>query len=140
MGNILCATRGGEDSQHAQQAAIALAKERGDGLTFLYVADVSFLAQIAAPVVVDIEAELDQMGRFQLAMAREQAAEQGVDAQVAIRHGHLRPELIKAARELSATLIVLGRPRGRTAIFDEANLQLFAADLALETGAEVRLL
>ena len=90
MGKILCATRGGEDSQRTQQAAIALAKEQGDELIFLYVADASFLDRIAAAVVVDVQAELEQMGRFQLAMAQEQAAEQGVDAQIAIRHGHLR--------------------------------------------------
>lgn len=140
MGRILCATRGGEDSQRTQQAAIALAKERGDELVFLYVADTSFLSQIAAPVVVDVEAELDQMGRFQLAIAQEQAAEQGVEAQVSIRHGQLRTQLGLAARELGATLIILGHPRGRMAVFDEADLQLLAADLALQTGAEVRVL
>jgi nucleotide-binding universal stress UspA family protein len=140
MGRILCATRGGEDSQHTQQAAIALAKERDDELVFIYVADTSFLSQIAAPVLVDVEAELDQMGRFQLAIAQEQAAEQGVNAQVTIRHGRLRTELILAARDLRATLIILGRPRGRLAVFDEADLQLLAADLKLQTGAEVRVL
>ena len=63
MGKILCATRGGEDSQRTQQAAIALAQERGDELVFLYVADASFLDRIAAAVVVDVQSELDQMGR-----------------------------------------------------------------------------
>ena len=140
MGKILCATRGGVDSQPTQQAAIALAKEQGDELVFLYVADASFLDHIAAPVVVDIELELDQMGRFQLVMAQEQAAEQGVEAQIAIRHGHLRTELIGAAQELEATYIMLGRPRGEEAIFDEAALQTFAAELKAKTGAGVRIL
>ena len=137
MGKILCATRGGADSQPAQQAAIALAKERGDELVFLYVADSAFLDTIAAAVVVDVDAELEQMGRFQLLMAREQAAEQGVDAQIVIRHGHLRPSLLEAARQLQATWIVLGRPREDTAVFDEADLQEFARTLAAGTGAEV---
>jgi len=138
MGKILCATRGGEDSQRTQEAAIALAKERGDDLVFLYVADASFLDRIAAPVVVDVESELDQMGRFQLILAQEQAAEQGVAAEIAIRHGHLRTELAAAAREMGATLVMLGRPQGRTAVFDEADLEEFAAELEERTGVGVR--
>ena len=140
MGKILCATRGGADSQSTQQAAIELAGERGDELVFLYVADVSFLENIAAPVVVDVESELEQMGRFQLAMAQEQAAEHGVSAQITIRRGHLRTELILVARELGATRIVLGRPQDRTAVLNEADLQDLAGELRAKTGAEVLLL
>jgi nucleotide-binding universal stress UspA family protein len=137
MGEIVCATRGGQDSQRTQQAAIALAKQRGDKLTFLYVADSRFLDNIAAAVVVDIESELDRMGRFQLTIAQEQAAEEGLDAQIAIRHGHLREELIKVAQELSATSIVLGSPQQETAVFDETDLGDLVADLKADTGAEV---
>jgi nucleotide-binding universal stress UspA family protein len=137
MGKILCATRGGADSQHTQQAAIDLARERGDELVFLYVADVSFLDNTAAPLVVDVESELERMGCFQLALAQEQAAVQEVLAQTAIRHGHLRQELIRAAQELGATSVILGRPQEETAVFDEADLQAFAAELKAETGAEV---
>jgi nucleotide-binding universal stress UspA family protein len=140
MRRILCATRGGEDSQPTQQAAIALAKEHGDELVFLYVADVSFLDDIAAAVVVDVESELEGMGRFQLLLAREQAAEQGVDAKIAICHGHLREALIRAVRDLQASLVILGRPQQGTAVFDETGLQDFAAELEKETGAEVLIL
>jgi nucleotide-binding universal stress UspA family protein len=139
MGRILCATRGGEDSKRTQQAAIALAKERGDELVFLYVADASFLDNIAAPVVVDVQLELDRMGRFQLALAQEQAAEQGVAAQITIRHGHLHAEVIAAARELGISLVVLGRPQGPTAIFDETDQEGFAAEIEERTSAEVRI-
>ena len=140
MGKILCATRGGEASYRTQDGAIALAKERGDELVFLFVADVSFLNQTAAPLVVNIESHLVRMGRFQLAMAEEQAAAQGVAAQAVVREGHLQAELVAAARELGATLIVLGRPLGQTAVFREATLQAFVAGLEAETGAEVRIL
>lgn len=140
MGKILCATRGGEDSQRTQRAAIALAKERGDELAFLYVADASFLDKIAAAVVVDVESEMEQMGRFQLILAQEQAAEEGVSAQIAIRHGHLREEMVKAAQELGATSIVLGQPQQETAVFDESDLEEFAAEMEVKTGAEVLVL
>jgi nucleotide-binding universal stress UspA family protein len=140
MGKILCATRGGEESEETQAKAIALAQEQGDELVFLYVADASFLDTIAAPLVVDVEAELHRMGRFQLAMACEQAAAQGVRAQAVLRHGHVQAELAAAARELGATLIVLGRPREGASVFDDEALRSFAARLRAETGAEVRIL
>ncbi len=140
MGKILCATRGGEESEETQAKAIALAREQGDELVFLYVADASFLDRIAAPLVVDVEGELERMGRFQLAMACEQAAAQGVEAQAVVRHGRLQAELIAAARELGATLIVLGRPREGTSVFDDEALHSFATRLRAETGAEVRVL
>jgi nucleotide-binding universal stress UspA family protein len=140
MGKILCATRGGEESEQTQAAAIALAKEQGHELVFLYVADVSFLDRIAAPLVVDVEGELERMGRFQLALACEQAAAQGVEAEAVVRHGHLQGELVAAARDLGATLIVLGRPRGGAPVFDDEALHSFAMHLQSETGAEVRVL
>jgi len=137
MGIILCATRGGEESQRTQDAAIELARQRGDTLIYLYVADPSFLDRIAAPVVVDVEGELERMGRFQLALACEQASAQGVDVQGVVRHGHLQTELVSAARELGATLIVLGTPRGEASVFDEEALLSFAARIRKETGVEV---
>lgn len=138
MGKILCATRGGEGSQRSQESVIALAKKRGDELVFVFVADVSFLNQTAAPLVVDVELRLEQMGHFELARAKERAAAHGVEAQTVVRRGRLRLELAAAAREMDATLIVLGRPLGQTAVFEEETLQAFAAALLAETGIEVR--
>jgi nucleotide-binding universal stress UspA family protein len=140
MGKILCATRGGEASYRTQDAAIALAKARGDALAFLYVADVQFLNKTAAPIVVDVENEVVKMGEFLLLMAHERAAAQGIEAKTVVRQGQLRRELSRAAQELGATLIVLGQPTGQTAVFDKTAIQAFAADLQAETGAEVRIL
>jgi len=142
MGRILCATRGGEASHRTQDAAIALAKEQGDELIFLYVADYSFLNQTAAPLVVDVEARMVRMGEFLLLMAQERAAVQGISAQTVVREGRLRAELVGAARELEVDLIVLGRSVNlhRQAIFDETALQAFATSLQAITGVEVRIL
>jgi nucleotide-binding universal stress UspA family protein len=140
MGKILCAIRGGEGSYPTQDAAIALARERGDELVFLYVVDVSFLNQTAAPLVVDVDAALEKMGRFQLTRAQERADAQGVEAHIAVRTGRLRPELVAAATELGVDLIVLGRPLGETAVFEQATLQAFAAILQSETDADVLIL
>jgi nucleotide-binding universal stress UspA family protein len=140
MGKILCATRGGEASNRAQDAAIALAKERGDTLVFLYVVDLRFLDKTAAPIVVDVGNEVTKMGKFLLLMAQERAAAQGITAQTIVRHGRLRTELVVAARESRADLVVLGRPLDEKAIFDQAALQAFAHDLQVETGIEVCIL
>jgi nucleotide-binding universal stress UspA family protein len=140
MGRILCATRGGEASYRTQDAAIALAREQGDELCFLYVVDLHFLDKTAEPIVVDVEGELVKMGEFLLVMARERAAAQGVTAQTAVRQGQIRDEMAAAARQMGATLIVLGRPAGPTAHFDESALKAFAASLQTETGVEVRIL
>ena len=140
MGKILCATRGGEGSYATQDAAVALAKEQGDDLIFLFVVDVSFLNQTAAPLVVDVEARLEKMGHFQLAMALERATARGIEAQAVVRRGMLANELAAAVRALGISLVVLGRPMRQTAVFEEDALQAFAASLQAETEIEVRIL
>ncbi len=140
MGMILCATRGGEASYPTQDTVIALTKEQGDELAFLFVADISFLNQTAAPLVVDVESRLEKLGHFQLVMAQERAAAHGIKAQAIVRTGHLRAELISVAKEIGATLIVMGRSLGPDAAFENATLQLFGADLQTETDVEVRIL
>jgi len=94
MGMILCATRGGEASYPTQDAVITMAKEQGDELVFLYVADISFLNQTAAPLVIDVELRLEKLGKFQLVMAQERAAAQGIKAQAVVRTGQLRACLL----------------------------------------------
>lgn len=140
MGKILCATRGGEDSYPTQDAVIALAKERGDELVFLYVANTSFLNQMAAPLVVDVESSLEKLGKFQLVMAQERAAAQGLEAQAIVRRGQLQTELIAAAKEIGATLVVLGRPLGPNAVFEEVALKTFVSKIEDEAGIEARII
>jgi len=137
MGKILCATRGGEASYRTQDAAITLAKERGDELVFLYVVDTSFLDKTAAPIVVDIEGGIEKMGKFLLAMAQERAARQGVEARALCREGRVRQGIKMAAVEEKATTVVLGRPAGETSVFIPEALQSFAKGIESETGVEV---
>jgi len=117
-----------------------LAKKQGDELTFLYVADTSFLNQTAAPMVVDVESRLEKLGQFQLVMAQERAAAQDIVAQAIVRTGPLRAELVAVAEEIDASLIVMGGSLGPDATFENSALQVFAADLQTETGIEVRIL
>jgi len=139
MGKILCATRGGEASRRTQDKAIALAKERGDELVFLYVVDIHFLDKTAAPIVVDVENEVAKMGEFLLLMAQERAAAQGVAAVAISRSGKVREELKQAALDEGASLVLLGRPAGDESVFHLASLQAFAAEVEAETGVETRI-
>jgi nucleotide-binding universal stress UspA family protein len=140
MGKILCATRGGEASRRAQEKAIALAKERGDELVFLYVVDIHFLDKTAAPIVVDVGNEVTKMGEFLLLMAQERATQEGVAATTIVRKGKVREELKRAAHEGGVTLVVLGRPVGDDSVFHLTSLQNYAADLEAETGVETRII
>jgi len=135
MGLILCATRGGEASYRTQQAAIALAKEQNDEIAFLYIIDLSFLNKTAAPIVVNIENELDQMGRFFLLMAKERAIEQGVEVRTITRKGIVQEEIINAVLNEGATQVVLGRPAGELSAFQTSSLQTFADEIERETKA-----
>ncbi len=137
MGKILCATRGGEDSYRAQDKAIALAKEGGDELIFLYVVDLAFLDKGAAPIVVDIKGSMDRVGEFLLVMAQERAREQGVTAAYLLREGEVWNEIKAATREEKADLVVLGRPCGENRIFALEGLQTCADEIEAETGAKV---
>lgn len=139
MGLILCATRGGEASYRSQQVAISLAKERGDEIIFLYIINLDFLDKTSAPIVVDIENELEQMGRFFLLMAKERAVEEGVEVRTLIRRGDVREEIIRVAMEEQVTLVVLGRPVGKLSAFLESSLEEFRQEIEKETGAETAL-
>ena len=137
MGVILCATRGGEASFRTQTEAIALAKSRDAELVFLYVVDLNFLDKTAAPIVVDVENEISQMGAFLLLVAKERAAEQGVNTRTLSSKGSIRDEIKKAALTIGATLVVLGRPAGEASAFELSSLKAYAGEIELETGAEV---
>jgi nucleotide-binding universal stress UspA family protein len=141
MGKILCATRGGEASYRTQDAATALAQERGDGLLFLYVVDIGFLNKTERAVRPDVvTAEMEKMGEFLLTMAQERAQKQGVEARYVLRYGDLRHELKAAALEEAVDLVVLGQPAGTGSAFVPADLEAFAAEIEAETGVEARII
>jgi nucleotide-binding universal stress UspA family protein len=141
LGKILCATRGGEASYRTQDAAIALARERGDELVFLYVVNISFLDMTARAIRPEIvTTELEKMGEFLLLMAQERAKQQGVNVSCVIRHGDLREELKAAAREDDIDLVVFGKPAGASSSFTLEDLQAFITEFEVETGCPAGIL
>ena len=111
---ILCPTRGGKDSYPNQYRAIAIAKERGAQVLFLYITNVEFLGLTAAPKLVDIETEMDEMGEFMLAMAQERAENASVNAMTLVKRGRFREVLIDVLEEHITDTVVLGSSAGGT--------------------------
>jgi nucleotide-binding universal stress UspA family protein len=139
MGTIVCATRGGEASIRAQDQAIALAKERGNRLIFLYVMDLDFVDSMAAPIVVDVGREMTRMGEFMLLMAQERAREQGVEAETVVREGKVSQTIQNFLREVDADLLVIGLPRPESGqrVFEAQEIHPFARSVKEATGVEV---
>jgi hypothetical protein len=141
MKKILCATRGGEASLRTQDAVIAMAKEKGATVLFLFVVDVEFLKLTARGVRADVvTAELEHMGEFLLAIACERAAAHGVKAEMCLRHGPLLDALESAARDEGADAIAFGRPAGPESTFSMIDLERLTARIEEEVGIETYIL
>jgi nucleotide-binding universal stress UspA family protein len=133
---ILCPTRGGEGSYPNQDRAIAIAKERGVGVLFLYISNVEFLDLTASPVLVDVEHEMDEMGEFMLAMAQERAEKVGVPASAVIKHGHFREALIETIKEFQIDTVILGSSAGGTGIVTVSYVEDMIEEISGKTGVE----
>jgi len=141
MGKILCPTRGGEGSYRTQDVAIAMARERGDELVFLYVVGLEFLGRTSRAVRPDVVTEeMKHLGEFLLTMAQERARKQGVDAEYVLREGDVQTEIKAAAVEERATIVVLGQATDNDSECDFApeSLLEFAAEIEDETGVAAR--
>ena len=141
MGVILCATRGGEASLESQDAAIALAKQAGDELIFIYVYDVEFLTHANYALREDLVAdELNRMAEFLMTMAVDRAKAQGLSSRSVIREGEFRAELLSALQDEKARLLILGRPGEDDGHFALEHLSELARRLQEESGIPVRIL
>jgi nucleotide-binding universal stress UspA family protein len=112
MGSIVCATRGGEVSRRTQEQAVALAKERGEELIFLYVVDPSFAGTVNEMLKAALTDELTRLGRSLLCIAQARAQEEGIAARTAIRRGPTLQSIQEYLREVDASVLVIGAPRG----------------------------
>jgi nucleotide-binding universal stress UspA family protein len=139
MGSIVCATRGGEASHRTQERAIALARERGAPLIFLFVADINFAQPSNSALAEVLADELERLGRQLLYIARARAEEQGVMADVVVRHGAVRQAIEDFLREVKADTLVLGAPGtgSEKKTFSPGELPQFARQISRNTGVEV---
>jgi len=139
MSGIVCAIRGGPDSQATIAQAISLARETGLQLSFLYVVNLDFLTHTSSSRVHTISEQMHQMGEFILLTAQASAVAQGVTAQSVVRHGSIRDEMIDLCHELDADYLVLGRPQVRRedSVFTQDLLTQFIERTEQQTGAKV---
>ncbi len=133
---ILCPTRGGKDSYPNQDRAVALANERGVGVLFLYITNVEFLGLTAAPKLIDIEHELDEMGEFMLAMAQERAEKASVAASTLVLHGQFREILADVIEEHEISTVVLGSSAGGTGVVTAGYIQDLIDEIHGKTEVE----
>ena len=136
MTTILCPTRGGKESQPNQDYAIQLAMQRGADLLFLYVSDISIISRSGAPMIVDIEEEMAEMGDFLVSMAQERAEKAGIHAKTAVRSGIFSNVLreVILANEVSA--VVLGGSHEETGTVTHERLQNLSDELGKELSVE----
>ncbi|MGB2965133.1 MAG: hypothetical protein WBB69_14225 [Anaerolineales bacterium] len=80
MPGIICAIRGGPASQPTIDKSIALAKESGQTIFFLYVINLDFLAHSGGGRIGHIAEEMEEMGEFILLAAQEQAQSECLEA------------------------------------------------------------
>ncbi len=133
---ILCATRGGPASYPAQDKAIELALDQHVDVVFLYVADAEFVGVVSSAVLVDMDAQMEELGEFVLLMAKERAEKAGVRAHTEVRSGRFRTALIEVAQEYDARAIVMGQP-GESGLTDRVFLQEVGARLSEQIGVDV---
>jgi nucleotide-binding universal stress UspA family protein len=137
MGCIVCATRGGEGSRAAQEAAIRYALENQYKLIFIYVVDFKTLDDFDDSLLPSVREELTWLGQSLLRIARHRAEQAGVTAEIVIREGDVMLEIEDFLREIKADQLILGAPRGTTAnVFGDDAIEKFAQRIQQDTGIE----
>ncbi len=134
---ILYPTRGGKGSHPNQNLVIQLAKDRSVDILFLYVANVQFLGLTARQKLVDVEAEIEEMGDFMLAMAQERAQNAGVKAYTTVRSGFFHQVLRAVFSEYPIGTVILGRSVAETGTTTPEYIQSLAEELCNEFKVEV---
>jgi nucleotide-binding universal stress UspA family protein len=138
---IVCATRGGEGSRAAQEAAIRRARKEGKPLVFLYVTDPDSLGDADEQLIPAIRQELNWMGQTLLQVAKGRAEMAGLKATVEIREGNVQIEIERFLQESHAAALILGAPRGLTAnVFGDDVVEQFAQTIQKDTGIEVQVI
>lgn len=140
-GLVICATRGGEASRSTQEHAIALARERGAELVFLYVADCGFAGLPKGALLGALQDELMNLGHSLLALAQARAARAGLEAQVVVLCGPVRATIREYLLKAAASVLVLGAsgPPTRHRAFSPEEVLRFAESLVVGTGVEVHI-
>lgn len=139
MSGIVCAVRGGPDSQPTIATAIAWAKETDLPLYFLYVVNLNFLTHTSSSRVHTVTQQMEQMGEFILLTAQSEARTHGVTAQGIVRQGDVLEEIANLCHEVEAGYLVVGLPKGKAEhdVFTHDALTDFVTRIEQQTGTKV---
>jgi nucleotide-binding universal stress UspA family protein len=112
--NIVVAVSGSETSINASKYAIAMAKLYHCKLIAVYVVDTATLKELLISKIFvedesfEYEKSLEENGSRYLNYIEELANKKGVEVEKVLRKGAIFSEVIKAAEEMEADLIILG--------------------------------
>lgn len=139
MSGIICAIRGGPDSQVTINKAIDLAEKTALPLSFLYVVNLDFLTRTSSTRLHTISKEMHQMGEFILLAAQATASARGITAGGIVRQGNVGEEIVALCHELHADYLVLGQPQfhEEDSLFNQERLRRFIEQTESQTGARV---
>lgn len=118
ISRILLAVDDSRDSLEATRLAVGLARELGAGLRAVHVsADHGLDTAIEAATGTRVGVRRDQADAALLARVAALAADEGVDVETVLVTGRVEAALLRAAKDWSADLLVIGKS-GRAAVGD----------------------
>jgi len=107
---VVCATRGGPESEAVHARAIELAKERGGELIFLHVLDTTALSGLGEKEGALVLRQLRAMAEAVLRTALAQARAAGIKARSELREGKVGATITAFVHEADADVLVVGYP------------------------------
>jgi nucleotide-binding universal stress UspA family protein len=140
MACIVCATRGGAGSRAVQEQAIKYARQRECDLTFLFIVDMSGMDEADEKLKPAVKDELFWIGQTLLQIAQRRANSANISSEVVIREGNVQEEIGRYLRESSATMLLLGAPRGTTTSrFGDDFVEQMATEIQDQSGVPVEI-
>lgn len=139
MSGIVCAIRGGPDSQRAIDYAIKFAEENDIRLYFLYVVNLVYLRSTSTKRLNNIAMEYHRMGEFILLMAQARAASRGVRADNFVRRGNVSEKIVDICKETQAKHLVMGMPCNQESYFVEETLGKFVKTIEAQCNITVKI-
>jgi len=137
---IVCATRGGPQSQQVHERAIELARERRGELVFLHVLDTAALASLGTQQASGLLRQMRALAEAILKVAQEQARAAGLQARVELREGQVASTIRAFVHEAQADVLVVGYPHTAPGHEHEAEERLWRLLDELHEQDKVRLL
>ena len=139
MTKILCALRGGPESENTIAYAVTMAEKEEARLIFLYVVNLDLIPSSSRSRAMSIADELSHMGEFVLLMAQAQAAVEGIFSDLFVRRGNVPEQIFMACQEMEIETLIMGKSQAENgeSLFDEESQDEFIKKIEEEAGIKV---